>query len=771
MFDLEGKKTEEEIDILSYLFLLLNHLWLVLAFTGLFGALAFVISLTKEPLYRSSALLKVVRQSSDLNPYSNMNPWGYLSPEFLNTETMILKNQSVAAEIIKIKGVDFFSHIFEQKGNNLFSLIKGDSSEKKELPSEEAIKAKKNTIIGYLVSRFSVETVKNTHLLKISFVSTDPDFCKEVVSAWIQAYINYGLEVDFEKNTQAFVFLENQELAIQEKIDKVGSEMAAFSKETEIFTLGSKGSNVEDMVLTQVNAVLVKSETKLIEAKSQLQKLLQTPPSELKEVELNPLIKTLTERLLDMKSNYQKDLNIYQPELEKMKTAKSQIDALTLSLKQEREKYYTQLLNSARATIRETENEVQQLTSRLEDQKRKSSEQNLVSRTQFDTLQSELVLLRQQQAVIGQRKQEVNMALSLNQISRSNKTVIQKPGANRNAFSPNKQRETLVGLILGFLFSIGIIFVIEISDRTIHSIEELESTTKLTLLAVIPANQGLENEKSKKWKGVVKGSLAEKGKSILKRKDGRIEGATPRKRMNVALTSFNAPTSMVAESYRQLRTSIQLSNTDESTVFVLTSSVSGEGKTVSAINLATSFAQLEKKVIIIDCDLRRPQINKVFDLKREPGMVNYIVGQKNLNEIIYRTKVPNLDLITSGPIPPNPAELLASNRLQLGIAELKERYDIVFIDSAPMLAVADASVLANLGDKMIFVCKANSTHKDAVRAAVALCEKNKIKPLGTIFNDFDYSRGKLRYGYGYNYKYRAKGYQYSTYKYRSHNNT
>lgn len=223
------------------------------------------------------------------------------------------------------------------------------------------------------------------------------------------------------------------------------------------------------------------------------------------------------------------------------------------------------------------------------------------------------------------------------------------------------------------------------------------------------------------------------------------------------------PASPFSEAYRHLRTNIQLSNIHEKDqkVFLLTSSVSREGKTISSINLSIAFSQLKKKTLLIDGDLRRAKLHRVFGLPGDIGLVDNMVGLAEINRCVKHTHVPYLDLLASGSIPPNPSELLASDKMSKVMDSLKEYYDFIIIDSPPVLAVTDASILATLADETIFVSKAGRSNRDETARALEILRANNIHPLGALFNSYDINRkayGKYGYGYGgYGY---GRGYGY-----------
>lgn len=205
------------------------------------------------------------------------------------------------------------------------------------------------------------------------------------------------------------------------------------------------------------------------------------------------------------------------------------------------------------------------------------------------------------------------------------------------------------------------------------------------------------------------------------------------------------PKSIAAESYRTLRTNIQYSSFDkEYKVIVVTSSEQGEGKSTTSGNLALCMAQGDKKVVLIDCDLRRPSLHKKFKLSNLEGLSDIMIGKKDLNQVINRYNK-NLVLITSGKIPPNPSEMLSSKAMSNLLDKLKADFDYIILDTPPVQAVTDSQILSTKADGTILVIRADRTRRESVQNAVSLLKKVNSHIIGTVLNGIDASRNKYYY--------------------------
>lgn len=217
-----------------------------------------------------------------------------------------------------------------------------------------------------------------------------------------------------------------------------------------------------------------------------------------------------------------------------------------------------------------------------------------------------------------------------------------------------------------------------------------------------------------------------------------------------SLITLMAPKSPISEQYRTIRTNIQFSTVDEAIrSIVVTSTAPGEGKSTTVSNLAVVFAQQGKKVLLIDADLRKPTTHYTFQLLNTKGLTNVLTKQIHFHEAVQETVMENLNILTSGPIPPNPSELLASNAMKQLLEEAYKLYDLVLFDAPPILAVTDAQVLANLSDGSIMVTSSGFTDKDAAVKAKELLENAKSKLLGAILNNKQVNEKSYYYYYSY----------------------
>lgn len=221
-------------------------------------------------------------------------------------------------------------------------------------------------------------------------------------------------------------------------------------------------------------------------------------------------------------------------------------------------------------------------------------------------------------------------------------------------------------------------------------------------------------------------------------------------KMRHLITNLN-PKSPISEQYRTIRTNIQFSSVDEELRSILfTSSGPGEGKSMTTANIAVTYAQQGKKVLLIDADLRKPTVHYTFRLDNLKGLSNVLVGDVLLEEAIHTTSIDHLDVISSGPVPPNPSELLGSRKMRAILERAKQQYDLVIFDTPPVLAVTDAQIMADFVDGAMLVVRSKVTELDAATRAVEALKPAKARLLGTVLNDREKKGSNYYYYYGTN---------------------
>ena len=304
------------------------------------------------------------------------------------------------------------------------------------------------------------------------------------------------------------------------------------------------------------------------------------------------------------------------------------------------------------------------------------------------------------------------------------------PGA---PISPRVRLNLILGVLVGLGLGVGFTFLREYLDTSVRRVEDIEAMG-LPVLGAIPSIEPLESN------------------GHLDLMNGRRKAAEARMRL---VTHFK-PKSPVSEAYRTLRTNLQFSDSDKPVQTILvTSAGPGEGKSTTSANLAIAMSQQGLRVVLVDSDLRRPMQHRIFGLEKQRGLTNVLVGKMNLEEAIQTTEIKNLDVLPSGLLPPNPAEMLGSKRMQALLKDLAERYDVCLLDSPPLIAVTDGAVLSKTVDGVLLVVKSGHTHHEALIRGVELLENVGARIFGVLLNDVSRANtyGSYYYYYYYHYYY------------------
>ncbi len=285
---------------------------------------------------------------------------------------------------------------------------------------------------------------------------------------------------------------------------------------------------------------------------------------------------------------------------------------------------------------------------------------------------------------------------------------------------PRTSVNYVIAIFLGLIIPLMIVFLIFFINSSIQNTDDISSMTQIPLIGVVGMNHADSN-----------------------------------------LAVFEKPKSAMSESFRAIRSSLQFlykkQNVSGTKTLMLTSSVSGEGKTFCSVNIATVFALSEKKTIIVGLDLRKPKIFDDFKVKNDLGVVNYLIGQKSLDEVIHTTKIPYLDVLTSGPIPPNPSELIMGESMTEMMDELKKRYDYIILDTPPVGLVTDAVELSQFADVTLYITRQNFTKKEMINLLNNRVKRDELTNVSIVLNGY---QNKAKYGAGYGYGY---GYGYGAY--------
>jgi len=447
------------------------------------------------------------------------------------------------------------------------------------------------------------------------------------------------------------------------------------------------------------------------------------------------VIQDILKQQTALSSQYAEAVTQYGPKFPKVVRIQAQLKDLDQLVTREKEN----IGNQVEADYRGSRQRELLLKQALDDQKVETNQMS-EKLVQYNILNREAEANKQLYDGMLQKLKEAGISAGLRS---SNIRIVDPALIPYGPSRPNRTRNIMLSILVGLIGGIGLALLREYLDNTVKTPDDIERLARLPSLAVVPA---LSNSSGKR-----KGAFSKLLKApVVASKEGRAE-----------LISHNMPQSQMSEAFRALRTSLLLSQADHPPqVILMTSALPREGKTTAAVNLAVTLAQLGDKTLLVDADLRKPGINRALSLVdgKHAGLSSYLAGVSSLDLItVPHPAITNLAAIPTGPIPPNPADLLSSRRLTELIAELRLQYKFVVIDSPPIMAATDAVILSVLVDGVLMVVRSGETPKEAFTRTRDLLAGVKCHMLGVVLNAVDASSPDYYYSYRY-YPYSYGGY-------------
>ncbi|CAH9018320.1 GumC family protein [Candidatus Nitrosacidococcus sp. I8] len=711
------QEDEDEIHLFELWHILVRRKWTIFVFFLVVTIIGMTASFLMTPIYRSGVTLLIDPEGQNITNYQDVTPTESAASrdDFYQTQYGLLKSYSLAKRVFQ--ELELADHpLFAKKEPSLIGQLKGfikNLGKEKDADEEKDEDLATEKLVTEFQEGFTIAPVKSSRLVEVYYDSPDPKLSTQVASALSQAFINTSLERRYEASAYARDFLKDRLLQIKARLEEAEEKLVEYGNSHEIIDVGENQSQVANE-LQKITLSLALARESRAKTEATYQQMLKTNDKGLSRILQDPMIRDLQESLAKIENEYAENLNIYKPDYPKMVQLRKQADKLKEQIQES--------VQDIRSAITADRGEAIVLEQTLEEksQEIKAEIKDLARRNiQYQVLKREADTSRQLYEGLLQRYKEVGVSGG---IGSNNISVVDPPKIPIDPYKPKITLNTLLAMFLGLFGGIGLAFLFEHLDDTLKHSEEIEKALGLHTLGIIP----LINTKE----------LPE-GQSL-------------------ALINILDKRSALAESYRSLRTALQFATpTGAPKKLQMTSTSQGEGKSTSAVSLAIHFAQAGQKTLIIDGDLRNPSLHRIFEMDNSTGLTNYLAGNFSPAEISQGTIVPNLFVITSGPLPPDPAELLGSAKMMSLLSIAQEKFDHIIIDSPPVLGLADALIIGNLVEATLFVIAAGQTRKAFAQGALKRLKAGKSKVIGSILDKFD---GK-NHGYGYSYDY--GGYHYS----------
>lgn len=700
----------------------------------------FLWTTRQPPVYKATATVIIEKRSpavlSRVQEVIELGTSDYWSiKEYLQTQLEILKSRRLAKRVVDKLGLAL--------DERFLGLAQADP------PLSEGEKRRKMAeldAVGILLSRIQVEPRLDSQVVLVSLESSDAHMAQELANALVTEYRDQNLEYKKRVVTEAISELREMLVRLRREKEEAEARVLEFERRHAMGSLVNRKEMVGER-LAKLSSQYIDSSIAVADAETSplrqrlagqivdLETLLKSRdfsrvahPTLVESASMN----SLKHRLVEIENEIRALNARYGPKHHLMQAAYSQRKLVQHTLQREgRILLEAELLRlqdrleDENGKLKKAIDMESEIRTRLEEAKESEA---ALTRLELDY--RPLVKRRDEAAVrhdeVKSRYSETSLSA---QIETNNIRVQDLAPLPKVPVRPNKKLNLLIGLLLGLLMGVGAAFFVESLDSTLKTREDIESIPGVTFLGMLPAIGELEQPDA--------------------------EGTVDQPELFVR----HQPKSSASEQIRTVKTNLFFSRPGgRARQFLVTSPGPKEGKTTVAANLAAATALSGSRAILVDTDMRRPRVHKLLGIPRRPGITEYYVGNRSILDFVRPTSVSGMDVLTCGAISPNPMEIIESGRFRKMLAELAETYDVIFMDSPPLLAVADAKIICSLLDAAVLVVRAGQTSKDALREAREMLDPVIGDNVGVVLNCFDVEKHSYRY-----YYYRSKRYGYYNY--------
>jgi polysaccharide biosynthesis transport protein len=711
-----------EVHLLDYVIILRKHQWLILTFLLTVVTVVTIASFKMKPVYEAAARLEVDKESQNVLRFQDNSYDEYMdSEDYIETQAKILQSETLALQTIKSLDLGRYPEF-------------GGSASSLSFP-QGGTASKRPAILGAFLGSLSVKRVPNSRLIEVRFEAEDPQLAALVVNTHLQDFIEQNFRSKYDATTQASTWLSAELEELRIKVEKSEDERVGYERKNQIWQIDEK-QDITTQKLADLSKTVTEAQTSLAEKEALYRMAVSGDVDSLPAARDNIVIQDLVKRKSQLDEDYAEAVNQYGPNFPKVQRLAAQQKELDEDLTKQRKL----MVGTIKTEYDTARSHVAILQEALDRQKAEANDlaEKLVN---YHILQHDAESNKQLYDGLLQKLKEAGISAGLRS---SNIRVVDPALTPASPSRPQKARNISLAFLVGLVGGIGLAIFREYLDNTVKSPDDIESLTGLPSLAVVPSLPGLNGHH---------GRL-----SRLARESAPQTNLGPR----VELLSYMQPKSQISEAFRALRTSLLLSQAEHPPqVILVTSALPREGKTTAAVNLGVTLAQLGDRTLLMDSDLRKPGIRRALNLTmgKDVGLSSYLAGVSTLDEVtIPHPTISNLSAVTTGPVPPSPADLLSSHKMREAITELRRRFKFIVIDSPPVMAATDAVILSALTDGVLLVVRSGETPKEAFTRTRDLLAAVKCRLLGVVLNavdssapDYYYSYRYYPYAYGYGY--------------------
>ncbi len=720
--------------IQHYWHIVLKWKWIAGGFLVFVVAAATALSLLMPPVYTANGSVWI-EEESKLLPFEDVQSFGAGSN--LQSHVRLLQSRSLAADIIeKLK-------LYENPD------FAGKPNRNK--PQDPADPLFRELLVQGFLKGLRVTPAAGSRLVDVSFSNRNPKLAADVLNALFDGYIDMIVRQRYAASAQASEFLTTQIQELRAKIGEKEKELNTYGSEKDILPLTAAEAPTVARI-EEINKRLTEATLDRVNKLNTYNQLKAAPLGEIPNAPEGSLIQRLREQYVTLSRQYRSRLETVRPEFPAMQRLKSELDAATEALQNETQNLIRIAYADYQAAL-STEQSIQRLLDGQKNAAYKANSNSVI----YNSLRAELDQQKTLLEALSKRQSETDVSSGLKGIEALNVWIVDKADYPLRPTSPNKRKNVLMALLLGLAGGVGLALGLEFLDNTVKTSKDVTQAIGVPTLGTVPAF-AIESK--------ARGPIAEirKVSAMIRGKSGRQEqkrgqknkrssddpftpawaanGAGDNKNsvVRIELIAAREPQSIQAESYRSIRTTLLVSSPPgRIKTLLFTSPLAREGKSSTVSNMAITLAEASKRVVVIDSDLRKPKQARIFGAGNGdgPGLSRFLSSNMDPAEIVKKTEITNLHLITSGPLPANPIELLTSEKMDSLITFLKRGFDFILLDTPPILAVSDALAMGPMADAIILVARGGQTPVQAIKQAKQKLDAHKLKCLGVILNSVD----------------------------------
>jgi succinoglycan biosynthesis transport protein ExoP len=702
-----------EPHLYDYLLILRKHQWLILSFLLAVVTIVSIATFRMQSVYVATARIEIDRENGSILPFQGMDTYDYMMDDnYIETQSKILTSETLALQTIRSSGLGARPEFTSSNGPS--EAIAIGSLENQKRPAE----------LGAFLGSLGIRRVPNSRLLDVSFESTDPQFAARVVNEHIRNFQDQNIKSRYDETARATAWLRDQLEELKIKVQESEDKRIAYERKNQIWTLDDK-SNITTQRLADVNKALTDAQDDRMRKEALYEFAKAGDIADVPALRDNATLQALNQKRQGVSADYVDAVNQYGPNFPKVLRLQAQLKDIDQLLQKEN----VNTLHRIESEYREARQRENMMMQALDEQKVEAN--HLAERlVEYNILKREAEANKTLYDGLMTKLKEVDISSALRS---SNIRVVDPAMIPAYPSRPAKARNIALAFLVGLVGGIGLALLREYLDNTVKTPDDIETLARLPSLAVVPQFGGSNGNGTRKH--LLKG-ISSNGH------DKRIE-----------LVAQHLPKSQMSEAFRALRTSLLLSQPGRPPqVILVTSALPREGKTTAAANLAVTLAQLGDRTVLVDADLRKPGVGRLLNLTggKYAGLSSYLAGVSSLDLVtVPHPSIPNLAAIPTGPLPPNPADLLSSSKLTEAIAELRSKFKFVVIDSPPIMAATDAVIVSVQTDGVLLVVRSGETPKEAFTRTRDLLNSVKCHILGVVLNAVDSSAPDYYYSYRY----------------------